>query len=166
MRQFINYIWYKGIEWYTNRAIFFYVIYTETLLPSGAGFRMLVVMSCGRGHVMYHILSHSDLHFAFLFYFFTSFRILWRGYISPRTHISYPQLDSDVIFWILSAIFPNVPLRFMHIGGPFRSFLILLHSGIVFPLPFLLSFLSKMWNLYVEALLYTSGRSLPSGLQK
>jgi hypothetical protein len=54
-----------------------------------------------------------------------------------------PTLDADEIFWILSAIFPNVPLRFMHIEGPFRSFLILLHSSIFFPLPFFLSFLSK-----------------------
>lgn len=83
MRQFINYIWYKGIEWYTNRAIFFYVIYTETLLPSGAGFRMLVVMSCGRGHAMYHILSHSDLHFAFLFYFLPH-SVFCGGATSPR----------------------------------------------------------------------------------
>lgn len=91
------------------------------LLPSVVGFRMLVVMSCGRGHVMYHILSHNDLYSSLLFYFFYLIPYsVERGWISPRTHISYPQLDSDEIFWILSAIFPNVPLRFMHIGGPFR----------------------------------------------
>jgi len=36
----------------------------------------------------------------------------------------------------------------MHIEGPFRSFLILLHSRIFFSVPFFLSFLSKKCEIY------------------
>jgi hypothetical protein len=70
MLLFSQHAGYGSVEYYTNYAIFFYVVCAELLLPSVVGFRMLVVMSCSRGHAMYHILSHSDLCSTLLFYFF------------------------------------------------------------------------------------------------
>lgn len=167
-----KYAGYGRIEYYTNYVIFFYVVCAELLLPSVVGFRILVVMSCSRGHRSCHVsylVSQRSLlcSFILLFFFFTSFRILWRGSRAPQGPI-FPIPNSTRMRYseFYQRFFPTYLLDLcisrdrldLSSYSVTRISSSLCHS--------FYHFCQKMWNLYVETPLYTSRHSLPSGLQK